>query len=332
MNVDPVMIDCPIVILFMTIGCIALAEIIRNHFRHTVLKTAFYSVMLALFTILTGFFLFEPVNRFWYSPVLGVPLLRWIYLPATGLSFLFIARLRKTRHLPLNAESYSENLPHDTNRFSSVYETKHFYIIFPEFDRVRYSVGERPPQGDLRVTFCGTASFQKTYWGRTHSNIIGSHVCDGILYEDRGKYPAWKKFGVFAFFHQTWHFAPPEEAGRLLAETVKHGGDAFSQYLLIHEGKQLFFMNKDMVRHSFRAIAQLDGRLCVIDCKHEERAYDFIRYLMELHVQEAIYVDLGAWMNTSWYRLHSGKKCQCFPFPVISSANLVRFQLDKSAQ
>ena len=329
MNINPIWIDCPIVIFFMTIGSVAIVEIIRNHFRHAALLTTFYAAMLAGVTMLSGFFLFERVNRFWYTPLLGIPLLRWVYLPAMGLSTLFITRMFKTWHKRLAAEPYTGNIPRNTDRFSSVYETERLYLIFPAFDRVRYTVGERLPRHDTQITFCGTAAFQKRYWGRKHSDITGAHVCNGALYEDPDKYPAWKKYGVFAFFNQTWHFAPPEEARQLLTETAKNGGDAFSQYLLIHEGKQLFFMDKDTVLHSFRAIAQLNGRLCVIDCKRKERAGDFIRYLMELHVEEAIYVDLGAWMNTSWYRLPSGKKCQCFPVPIISSANLIRFQLDE---
>ena len=325
MNVNPVVIDCPIVLFFVTVGFIAEVEILRNHFRHTALKVAYYGVMLVLFTMLAGFFFLESMKGFWYTPILGIPLLRWIYVPATLLSLLFGIRMLKTRHLPLPAAPYSKMTSCDTGRFSSVYETEHFYVIFPQFERMRYSVGKRPPQRDAQITFCATASFQKSYLGRKHSDIIGSHVCDGVLYEDTGKYPAWQKYGVFAFFDRTCHFAPPEEAEFLLSETAKHGGDAFSQYLLIHEGKQLFFMDKDTVLHSYRAIAQLDGRLCVIDCKHKERAGNFVRYLMELHVEEAIYVDVGAWMNTSWYLEPSGKKRQCFPFPVSSSANYICF-------
>ena len=328
MNINPIWIDCPIVLFFMTIGAVAIIEIIRNYFRHLWLLSAFYAAMFAGVTMLAGFFLLEPLNRFWYTPLLGIPLLRWVYLPATGLSTLFITRMFKTWHKPLPAEPYSENISPDTDHGSSVYETEHLYIIFPSFDRVRYIVGERMPRNDKQITFCGTAAFQKTYLGRKHSDITGDHVCGGVLYRDTEKYPAWKKFGVFASFGKTWRFAPPEEAQQLLSETVKMGGDAFSQYLLIHEGKQLFFMDKDRVLHSFRVIAQLKGRLCVIDCKRKERAEDFIRYLMELHVEEAIYVDLGAWMNTSYVRLSSGKKRQCFPVPVSSTINLILFRLD----
>lgn len=328
MNIDPIWIDCPIVLFLMTIGTVAIVEIIRNHFRHFVLLAAFYAAMLAGFTMLLGFFLFEPVERFWYSPLFGIPLLRWVYLPGTALACLFITRMVKTRHKPLPAQPYTEGIcpPYGV---TSVYETEQLYLIFPAFDRVRFTVGERQPRSDKRVTFCATAAFQKKYWGRKHSDITGSHVCGGVLYEDPEKYPPWKVFGVFAFFDRTWHFAPLEEARQLLAETAAHGGDAFSQYLLIHEGKQLYFMDQDTVHHSFRTVAQLNGRLCIIDCKHKERAVDHLRYLMELRVEEAIYVDAGAWMNTSWLRLPSGRKRQCFPFPVVSSGNLIQFQTDE---
>ena len=55
--------------------------------------------------------------------------------------------------------------------------------------------------------------------------------------------------------------------------------------------------------NTFRALCELDGKLCVIESEVDMKFGDFQESLKGLGVSEAIYLDMGSGWNYAWYRI-----------------------------
>ena len=79
-------------------------------------------------------------------------------------------------------------------------------------------------------------------------------------------------------------------------------GAAFAQEMIIHEGKIVETTRSNSNRNQFRALCQIDNRLCVIESANVLSFGDYKAKLNEIKVQEALYLDMGAGWNHAWYR------------------------------
>ena len=97
------------------------------------------------------------------------------------------------------------------------------------------------------------------------------------------------------------------------------------QFGLIRDGEPVMNFERPRAR-SYRTLAELNGNLCIIDSVKMMHFSAFMKELQKLGVTNAIYMDMGAGWNYSWYREASGKVRTLFGLPVPWSHNWVVFR------
>ena len=212
-----------------------------------------------------------------------------------------------------------EILPKDQ---SVVYNTGPLYVIFPEYSEIGLVVEKRPSKSDDSITWCSGAAFQHTVsLGFSDEDVEGDHAVNGTLYESPYNRDAFVAFtfadGKFAF-----NFENTSEA---MKEAAAAGGSGFMQFGLIRDGESVMNFDRPRAR-SYRTLAELNGNLCIIDSVKMMHFTEFMEELQKLGVTNAIYMDMGAGWNYSWYRQVSGKVLMLFGFPVPWSHNWVVFR------
>ena len=212
-----------------------------------------------------------------------------------------------------------EILPGEGTR---VYNTGTVYIFFPEYSEIELACGTRPSKGDSGITWCSGAAFQHDIsLGFTHENIDGDHAVRGTLYES----PYNKdSFAAFTFAEGKFAFAF-EDAPGAIREAAEKGGSGFMQFGLIRDGKNIMNVNRPRAR-CYRTLAELNGNLCIIDSVRMTHFEDFMEELHRLGVRNALYMDMGAGWNYSWYRNAEDRVVTLFGLPVPWSHNWVVFR------
>lgn len=176
-------------------------------------------------------------------------------------------------------------------------------IYTPDYSSVDLVCGTMPSQTNKKVIFCAEAAFTKEELGKfKHSNICGDHVSGGVRYKGT---PCEQNTGAFVFYKGKWNFLY-KNYSKALDVAAQNGGMGFGQEMMIHEGKRVQTIRPDADRNEFRALCELNGKLCVIDSNGEIAFGDFIQALLDESVTEAIYLDMGAGWNYSWYRDDNG--------------------------
>ncbi|MBQ8136406.1 MAG: hypothetical protein IJ174_03140 [Clostridia bacterium] len=203
-----------------------------------------------------------------------------------------------------------------------VYNTGTVYVIFPEYTEIGLACGERPSKGDESITWCSGAAFQHDIsLGFTHENIDGDHAQDGVFYES----PYNKqRFAAFTFAQGRFAFAF-DDASEAIRQAADAGGNGFMQFGLIKNGEPVMTIDRPRAR-CYRALAELNGNLCVIDSVNMLRFEDFMAELQRLKVKNALYMDMGAGWNYSWYRTSLGRVVTLFGLPVPWSHNWIVFR------
>ena len=205
---------------------------------------------------------------------------------------------------------------------TTIYNTGTVYVFFPEFDDVDLVCETRPSRGDESITWCSGAAFQHDVTLRfSQDDIEGDHAVNGTLYESPYNKDSYAAFvctdGKFAF-----EFDNPREAVRKAAES---GGSGFMQFGLIRDGETVMTINRPRAR-CYRSLAELNGHLCVIDSVNMLPFDDFMAELHRLGVTHALYMDMGAGWNYSWYRDVQERVVTLFQLPVPWSHNWVVFR------
>ena len=203
-----------------------------------------------------------------------------------------------------------------------VYDTGKVYIIFPEYKEVSLVCGKRPSRSDASITWCSGAAFQHDIrLGFTQENVEGDHAVRGALYES----PYNKdSFAAFTFSEGRFAFAF-DHPGEAIREAAAAGGSGFMQFGLIRDGEPVMTISRPRAR-CYRTLAELNGHLCVIDSIHMLHFEDFMEELQRLGVTNALYMDMGAGWNYSWYRNALGRVVTLFGLRVPWSHNWVVFQ------
>ena len=76
----------------------------------------------------------------------------------------------------------------------------------------------------------------------------------------------------------------------------------------------------------YRTLAELNGYLCIIDSIRMIQFDDFMEELQRLCVTNALYMDMDAGWNYSWYRDAAEKVITLFGLPVPWSHNWIVFR------
>ncbi len=173
-------------------------------------------------------------------------------------------------------------------------------IYTPTYSRIALECGTMPEQANESIIFCCSAAFtgelRKEF---SHSNIAGHHVSGGKLHKGFRCKP---NTGAFVWYSGQWKFMLNEYADEMMT-AADSSGMGFAQNIIIHNGITQPHFRKNSFQ--YRALCELDGKLCVIESKHIVKYAEFVNMLNELQVKHAIYLDMGSGWNHAWYRKDS---------------------------
>lgn len=207
---------------------------------------------------------------------------------------------------------------------TTIYKTDTFYVFFPEYTHVDLEYGKRPGKSDKSITWCSGAAFQHDIQlGFSDDNIEGYHASKGV-YSD-SEYSK-EEFGAVTFSDGGFRFEFDDPEGAM-KEAAQKGGSGFMQFRMLKDGELVNGFMMPRVR-SYRVLAEINGNLCIIDSIEMMHFEDFLNKLKELHVTNALYMDMGAGWNYSWYRKETGGVRTLFGLKVPWSHNWVVFRND----
>lgn len=168
------------------------------------------------------------------------------------------------------------------------------------------SLSTRPIENE-NIELISSAAFTDS-----QGRIVGHYYIDG-LDQPYGKNPRDKNVtGGFITrpYNGTtcklWDFyADGYEAE--LANAAKYGNiiSAFAQNIIIYKGVTQDTQWRKNHTFQYRALCELDGELKIIESENPIPYNDFVNALSELHVCNALYLDMGTY-NYLWYNLNAG--------------------------
>ena len=202
------------------------------------------------------------------------------------------------------------------------YSNLNLRVYTPQFSAIGLRCQTMPGKEEESVIYVAEAAFTEarldTFF---HANIDGNHVSDGVWYEGAPCVETPQKVGNtggFVWYNGAYQFfadtASAEQALRLAAE---NGGMGFRQETIIHKGKYVRNTRTENPRYNrveiYRVLAELDGRLCIIENIDPVPFSEFLPALQALQITEALYMDMGNGWNYSWYRLADGSVREIHP-------------------
>ena len=188
-------------------------------------------------------------------------------------------------------------------------------VYYPQFSRIDLVCGTMPDQQDTNVVFCAEAAFTHELLDTfAHTNIDGDHVSGGKRYKGA---ECKDNSGAFAWFDNTMWVFVNGEYDELLDSVAAAGGMGFGQAIIIHNGESIRPLWRDnlgsnTVTH-FRALCEKDGQLCIADSRNEVEYAKFVELLEDFEATHALYLDMGAGWNHSWWRDADGKIHEIHP-------------------
>ena len=186
------------------------------------------------------------------------------------------------------------------NYFTEVDTVGNMLVYHPHYRHIDLVCGTMPKENDESVIFCAEAAFTWELLEEfKHSNIMGPHISGGVRYKG---YNYDKNYGLFAATDSSWCIAElPND--RLLDDIVRQGGMAFTQFWVIRDGAiRKTQIQKPTRQNIYRAIADLKGELVIVESKQVMPYQEFVEGLKALQVTNALFMDMGAGWNYSFYR------------------------------
>lgn len=178
-------------------------------------------------------------------------------------------------------------------------DTCSLILLFPQFKSVDLVCETMPSQDDEKVIFVAEAAFTGELLKEfKHTNIAGDHVSSGSRIKG---YKCPRNTGAFVYHNGTWKFLY-QSYDEALDEAAANGGCGFGQEMIIHQGELVTAIRKDYSKNVFRALCEVDGKLCIAESSLVENYVDFKNSLMKVGASEALYLDMGAGWNHAWYR------------------------------
>ena len=190
---------------------------------------------------------------------------------------------------------------------SYVFQTDKLYIIFPQYRKVDFVFKDRPSmkKNEKLTYFAASAFFRVAETGFRHENIVGDHAHDGAYYKGALE----EDLSAFTFYNNEPHFVleDPDAAVKLAAE---NGGSGFEQFMAIYDGEDQGLQGEKF--RCYRVMAELNGRMCMIESCAPIHYEDFIKSVLNLGVKNALYFDMGGKVSHSQYRNNKGKAVNLF--------------------
>lgn len=199
-------------------------------------------------------------------------------------------------------------------------------VYYPKFNRIDFVTNQMPGKGETDVIFVCAASFTGQLLDDfKHSNIAGHHVSSGEFFQGYKCSPyngvfTWSKKSGWKFFNYSHKNSEPP-----LRAVEKEGGMGFYQSMLFHNGKRFKGGMKAERVNRYRALCEIGGKLCIVDCARNLPFGHFMDGLEKLGVRNAMYCDMGRGWNYSWYRKDDGTVKELFPTPGKYTTNWIAF-------
>ncbi len=197
---------------------------------------------------------------------------------------------------------------------------------YPQFSRIDLVTETMPAKSDKEVIFVCEAAFTGVLLNEfKHSNIAGHHVCSGKFYEgfhcgpNNGVF-TWSKTGG-CHFYNNGH----KNSVTPLKAAAAAGGCGFCQNLILFNGKEFTGCFKPESRNQYRALCDIGGKLCIVDCAVPITYADFKAGLKKIGAKTALYCDMGRGWNYSWYRKDDGSVKEIFSIPGKYTTNWLTF-------
>lgn len=163
--------------------------------------------------------------------------------------------------------------------------------------------GTMPNLEHENIVLCVAAAFTgKCLNSFEHSNILGPHISQGELhkgYEEEGGYAIFASWGKQKGFFEL-------EDQKKLEEVAAAKGMAFTQYWVVKNGEGYNPPRQTIKEEYYRCIAQKEGRTYVIESKEVVKFDFFVKCLVEIGIENALYMDMGSGWNHSFYRDETG--------------------------
>lgn len=177
-------------------------------------------------------------------------------------------------------------------------------VVFPEYDSIQLECGEMPSTSDKEVTLTCCAGFSEGISPFfSHKRISHSHTSNGVFYHTS----VHKRMAVFSFYEGKYHFSRGGEAE--LKKAAKNGGMGFMQWYIIENYTQRPYCYHQNKKVYFRALCELNGKLCIVEAKDPIEYKTFVAKLMARKVRYAMYLDTDYGWQKWWYRDKEGKMC-----------------------
>lgn len=213
----------------------------------------------------------------------------------------------------------SEILPQDE---TVVYNTGELYVIFPEYSNIEIVLKDSPSKSDESITWCcGAIAHRTTSLFFDENNLEGDYAVKGVFHDSPYD---WDEFGAFTFADGKYAFEFDDPTGAV-KEAAEKGGSGYMHFALFKDGEQMLNFSRPRPR-GYRALAELNGNLCIIDAVNLMDFPEFAEKLKKLGVTNALYMDMGSGWNYSWLRLPSGEVKSLFGLPVPWSHNWLVFR------
>ena len=217
-------------------------------------------------------------------------------------TFCYITACTKTEQ---SNDSAKENTPTMTEQhYKMKVDTTTDLIMYDITDcQLDLACGTMPNIEQEEVILCVAAAFTgKCLDSFEHSNILGPHISQGVLYRGYGEEGG---YAVFASWGNQKAFFKLENQDKL-EEVAAAKGMAFTQYWVIKDGKGYNPPRQTVKQEYYRCIAQKAGRTYVIESKEVVKFDYFVKCLVERGVENALYMDMGKGWNHSFYRDETG--------------------------
>ena len=173
-------------------------------------------------------------------------------------------------------------------------------ILIPSFTTIDLRCGNMPQTLEDSVILFAEAAYTGAPLEKEfkHIKIAGDHVSSGTRFKG---YKCSRNTGAFVYYSGKWKFLYKDYSVEL-DSAAQNGGAAFAQEMIIHQSQIKPTIRKDGNVNTFRALCELDGKLCIIESLHDEKFGDFKESLLAIGVSEALYLDMGKGWNYAWYR------------------------------
>ena len=172
-------------------------------------------------------------------------------------------------------------------------------FIFPDFSKIDLVCGSMPSQNDSSVILVAEAAYTGECLKEfKHTNIAGDHVSSGKRYIG---YRCSRNTGAFVYYKGKWKFCYKNYSNELDSAAL-YGGAAFAQELIIKDNEALNTPRRDGSKNIFRALCEVSGKLCIVESDSTTTFGNFKRNLLEVKIENAIYLDMGSGWNYAWYR------------------------------